>query len=74
MKGRGNTLTIKEALARVAELEAKNAKLKEDKELLRGIAKRYMSQTQRLWYEIGIEAEKHERATAIIADMGGYRK
>jgi cell division protein FtsB len=65
-------MTLEEAMARIADLEAENEKLKNEKETLREIAKRYFGRAQRLNYEYGVAEEKHQKATAIIADMGGY--
>jgi hypothetical protein len=64
-------MTIKEATKRIEELEAELKRVNDHRDQLRDIAKRYIGANQRLRYERDWEIEKHERVTAIIAEMNG---
>jgi hypothetical protein len=64
-------MTIKEATKRIEELEAELKRVNDHRDQLRDIAKRYIGANQRLRYERDWEIEKHERATAILAEMNG---
>jgi chromosome segregation ATPase len=72
-------MTLEEALRRIDELEKEKAeiatelkRISDHREELREIAKRYLGYYKMLNYRLGKEIVRHERATAIIAEMGGY--
>jgi hypothetical protein len=65
-------MTLEEALRKVAELEEELNKVTAHREELRDIAKRYMGLYSKTRFERDKAIDKHEKATAIIADMGGY--
>ena len=65
-------MTIEEAMAQIDQLKAENAKLKENKELAKATARKYIGMYRKELYQKGRMIAKHERATAIIAEMCGY--
>jgi flagellar motility protein MotE (MotC chaperone) len=65
-------MTLEEALKKIEDLEAELKRVNEHREELRRIAKRNIGANNRYRYYFSRESEKHDRATQIIADMGGY--
>jgi predicted nucleic acid-binding Zn-ribbon protein len=65
-------MPLEEATKRIEELEAELKRVNEHREEMRRLAKWYMGHAKRMNYEIYRLEIKHEKATAIIAEMGGY--